>query len=546
MVEDVTRYGFLQFRGLLSPTFPGTGNTYVRVGILDILSLPSRHPANTVYHFVMTKQFASVTPQAVAVWCRRAEHETFYATYYGVGNPQRRLPSDLDVVFICSYTQASSLAYALAKLYRRAGTRTVIGGPHAKSFPTDCLRFFDIVVQDCDQELIRDIAGGTVDPGSVVSSATAFADLPTVEERMPEIRTAAFFFKRLRYFMSSVPMLASVGCPYACNFCVDWSNPFRPLSLDRLAADLRYVGEHLPGIILAFHDPNFGVKFDQVLEVIESLPPPARPPYVIESSLSILRGNRIGRLQATNCIAIAPGVESWFDYSNKAGVGRDVGLNKVVRVAEHFRHLSEHVPYLQANLIFGLDSDRGDEPVELTKQFMLRTPFAWPTLNIPVPFGGTPLHVEYLRNRRILEAMPFGFYYAPYLVTTLRHYDPVTFYEKLIDLLTFSSSPEMLRRRQRCAANRLVSQVNWARAVWTRAEIAIYRKLLDRLRTDRAFREFHEGRRRALPDFYHHQYERALGPYAKLISQDDRRPDLTPYEAVQRTPPRRKLIATRS
>lgn len=167
-----------------------------------------------------------------------------------------------------------------------------------------------------------------------------------------------------------------------------------------------------------------------------------------------------------------------------------------MRVAEHFRQLSEHIPYLQANFIFGLDSDRGNEPVELTKQFMLRTPFVWPTLNIPVPFGGTPLHAEYLRNRRILDAMPFGFYYAPYLVTTLKHYDPVTFYEKLIDLLRFSSSPEMLQRRWRNAPNRLVGRVNWARTMRTRAEIGIYRKLRDQLRTDQAFREFHEGRHR--------------------------------------------------
>ncbi len=117
---------------------------------------------------------------------------------------------------------------------------------------------------------------------------------------MPEICTAAFFLKRWRNFTSTVPILASVGCPYTCNFCVDWSNPFRLLPLDRLATDLRYVGEHLPGIMVGFHDPNFGVKFDQVLEVIEGLPPTARPPYVIESSLSILRGNRMGRLHATN------------------------------------------------------------------------------------------------------------------------------------------------------------------------------------------------------------------------------------------------------
>lgn len=73
----------------------------------------------------------------------------------------------------------------------------------------------------------------------------------------------------------------------------------------------------------------------------------------------------------------------------------------------------------------------------------------------------------------------------------------------------------------------------------TRAEIGIYRKLRDQLRTDQAFREFHEGRHRALPDFYHHEYERALGPYAELISRDDRRPDLTPYEAGRPAPCRK-------
>jgi hypothetical protein len=66
----------------------------------------------------------------------------------------------------------------------------------------------------------------------------------------------------------------------------------------------------------------------------------------------------------------------------------------VRRVVEHFHLLAEDVPYLQANFMFGLDTDAGDEPVELTKQFMDRTPFVWPTIDAPVPFGGTPLHDE--------------------------------------------------------------------------------------------------------------------------------------------------------
>jgi radical SAM superfamily enzyme YgiQ (UPF0313 family) len=208
----------------------------VKVGILEILRLPARYPTDLAYHLVLTKQYASVTPQAVSVWCRQLGHETFYAPYYGLGDPARQFPSDLDIVFIASYTQDSALAYALAKRYRRAGVRTVIGGAHARAFPVDCLRFFDLVVKECDRGLIADILAGHVDPGAVVSSTKPFEELPTVQERLPEIRKSAFLWSKRRYFMSTVPMLASMGCPYNCNFCIDWDNPYpRP---DREAGPL--------------------------------------------------------------------------------------------------------------------------------------------------------------------------------------------------------------------------------------------------------------------------------------------------------------------
>src|SRR5919197_5799447 len=155
--------------------------TAMRVGILDILAQPTRRPAELGYRLLITKQFASITPQAIAVWCRRLGHETFYATYYGIGAAHRLLPADLDVIFISCYTQVSHLAYALAKLYRRAGVRTVIGGPHAKAFPVDCLRFFDLVVGECDAALVADIVAGQFDPGSMISAARPFEDVPSVE-----------------------------------------------------------------------------------------------------------------------------------------------------------------------------------------------------------------------------------------------------------------------------------------------------------------------------------------------------------------------------
>ena len=160
-------------------------------GILEIMGPLATDLAGLAYRAVLTKQYASVTPQAVSVWCRQLGHETFYATYYGLGDASRQLPPDLDIVFIACYTKDSALAYALAKKYRSAGVRTVIGGPHAKVYPADCLRFFDLVVKECDKSLIADIVAGHFDPGSFISSAKPFEDLPTVQERMPEIRKSA-------------------------------------------------------------------------------------------------------------------------------------------------------------------------------------------------------------------------------------------------------------------------------------------------------------------------------------------------------------------
>jgi hypothetical protein len=67
-------------------------------------------------------------------------------------------------------------------------------------------------------------------------------------------------------------------------------------------------------------------------------------------------------LKETNCVMVAPGVESWTDYSNKAGVGRTSDEAKVDRVAAHFALLAENVPYLQANFI------SGSTPTRVTKR----------------------------------------------------------------------------------------------------------------------------------------------------------------------------------
>jgi len=497
----------------------------VRVGILELLiadggrALPTR-----LYGRFISRHYASIMPQAVSYWCRSLGHETHYATYWGQADPVTLLPEDLDVVFLSCYTSASSLGAALAKLFRARGALTVLGGPHARSFPDDGARFFDVVVRECDRTLIEELLRD-LPRGQVLSSPRPLRALPPVEARAPEIAAAHFLHGRATS-TSFVPLLASLGCPYACDFCTDWDNPYRLTPLDQLDGDLEFISTRFPRALIPFHDPNFAVKFDQVLDVIERRPAARCNPYVIQSSLSVLREDRLRRLRDTNCMYVAPGVESWSDYSNKAGVSRQTcAREKLEDVVRHFELIGEYVGGMQANFLFGVDSDQGDQPVELGKAFMDRLPRVWPNFNVPTPFGGTPLFDRYLGEGRILTGMPFCFYYTPYLVTTLAHYSAERFYEQLIALFSHLASARSLCARTR-ASSGIYHAFNALRVFNVRLLLAEFRAILERLRHDPAFRDFHEGRSDTLPDFYRARARHLLGRYAELLSRDDLTPRL--------------------
>lgn len=498
----------------------------MRVGVIEILGMHSPNIARSAYSLAMTKQYASIMPQAISVWSRRQGHRVFYGTYYGVGDPSRTIPADLDVVFVSCYTQASPLAYALARLYARRGARTIIGGPHAKAFPVDCLRFFDLVVKECDESTVVDILRNVYRPGSIITSRGSLANVPSVQERMREIAGATFYRGKVRAMLSTIPLLASTGCPYRCDFCVDWNNAYTSFGADALLNDLTFVSTHYPGLPVAFHDPNFGVRFDDVVSTMETIPRHRRPPYLIESSLTVLRPDRMDRLKESNCVYVAPGIESWSDYSNKAGVGRRIGMDKVDLLVARFAELHESVPYIQGNLMFGVDTDSGSEPVELTKEFTVRAPYVWPAVNIPVPFGGTPLQERLVREDRVLRSMPFAFYYAPYVVMRPKNYNIVEYYEFLVQLLEHVSSSSMLRRRLVTAQSRRVAMVHTLRTAAVRGSLGQYRRILARLQSDNQLRRFHNGDSSLLPDFYRSAFDRLIGRYGELLSPSDRFPDL--------------------
>src|SRR6185295_2025451 len=255
-----------------------------RVGIVDLIA---RRATRSPYARLMNANFASIMPQAIAVWAAQLGCDVRYVIYTGSEALPDALPADVDVLFVSAFTPAAYLAYAISHRYRRRGVVTVLGGPHARAYPGDAIRHFDWAVELADRALVEDLlrdAGPNPRGGVRISARGQPSELPGVRARWPYIRQAM----AKAPFFTAVPVIGSFGCPYTCEFCTDATIPYRPLPYDQLREDLRFVCRELPRPVVGWHDPNFGVRFDDYMRIIDDAVPPGRVRFVAESSLSLL------------------------------------------------------------------------------------------------------------------------------------------------------------------------------------------------------------------------------------------------------------------
>ena len=66
---------------------------------------------------------------------------------------------------------------------------------------------------------------------------------------MVDISASAFYQGRPPR-TTQVPVLSSVGCPYTCDFCVDWNNSYVRVPAERLRADLDYLSRRWPRVLV--------------------------------------------------------------------------------------------------------------------------------------------------------------------------------------------------------------------------------------------------------------------------------------------------------
>ena len=256
--------------------------------------------------------------------------------------------------------------------------------------------------------------------------------------------------------------------------------------------------------IVGWYDPNFGIRFNDYLNVIEEVIPPGKMLFGAESSLSLLNESNVKRLRKNGFKYIAPGIESWYDMGNKSRTGKSFGLEKVKRVADQMNMISEHIPYLQGNLIIGLDTDEGAEPFELSKQFLDLTPGILPSISMSTAFGrSAPAYLEYQRDNRVLP-LPFHHLQGTTMNIRPKNYEWPELFDLSIDLLEHTFSYPMSFRRIRNAQDWRVKVIYFFRGLVFRnaGKLARYKEIRRLLDEDRQFRNFYEQETNEIPQYF--------------------------------------------
>ena len=489
----------------------------LRIGILDLVT---KSPNPSLYGRVMNANLASIMPQVVGVWCEQEGHEVHFVCYTGMEDLLEEFPAKLDLVFIGAFSQSAQLAYALSNFFRKRGAVTVLGGPHARCYPEDAQKYYDYVLGFTDRNTIAEVCR-ECEPhrpmGRHISAATQPLEMPTLHERWKFVEPTLAKAPTIKI----IPMIGSLGCPYTCSFCIDSTVDYQPLSFAQLRDDLKFLLTKIKNPIVGWHDPNFGVRFDDYMEAVEAAVPQGSMRHIAESSLSLLSEKHLQRLRRNGFQAILPGIESWYDLGNKSKTRR-TGMDKVKQVSEHVNMILRYIPYIQTNFVMGLDGDMGPEPFELTKKFIDLSPGAFPAYSLLSAFGrAAPMNLDYQRAGRVLP-FPFHFLNNNHAMNVRpKNYTWPEFYKGLVDVTRYSFSWKAIARRIPATPTMIPKWMNVVRAVSSEGfgRIRYHETIQGLLETDRSVRSYMEGETTELPEFYAARIRRELGPAYEFLPE---------------------------
>lgn len=315
------------------------------------------------------------------------------------------LPGDFDLVGISSYSAQIGEAYELARRYKDAGVRVVMGGPHVTALPDEAAAHCSAVVvgegEACWLELLDDCERGALRR----RYGSRESDYDLADAPMP-----AFDLLDIADY-NRITVQTSRGCPHKCEFCassVMLTGRYKQKPVDKVEAEIERILELWDRPFIEFADDNSFVNHDYWKELLGRLRGRGLK-WFTETDLSVSRdGELLDVMRETGCAQVLIGLESPVE-AGLAGIElrSDWKHGEFPRYKEAIQTIQSHGITVNGCFVIGLDGHTS-EIFDQVYDFVRDVGLYEVQVTLLTPFPGTPLYARLEKEGRLIEPRNWG------------------------------------------------------------------------------------------------------------------------------------------
>ena len=298
-------------------------------------------------------------------------------------------PADLCAISIETYT--ARRGYQLAAAFRRRGVPVVMGGYHATACPEEVLRHADAVcvgeAEGVWPRILEDARAGRL-RGRYEAEE---------QEEFPRIQPDRTLFAGQGYLPLQL-VETGRGCPHQCDFCAVTAfhgHRYRRRPLNDIVREL----SSLAGQSVFFVDDNISADRAGLIELCRRIEPLGLT-WISQASIDVARDDDLPeRLARSGCAGLLIGFES-LDPDRLQAMGKRT--NHVAEYAARLARLRRAGLAVYGTFVFGYPGD-SEETFARTVAFARREKLYLAAFNHLIPFPGTPLHAQAVRDGRLIR-----------------------------------------------------------------------------------------------------------------------------------------------
>lgn len=314
-----------------------------------------------------------------------------------------------DLVGLSTITATATAAYAIADSLRSRDIPVIIGGSHVTFMAEEALQHADFVARGEGGEALmveliqalrgeRDLASirglsfagdGGACHTELRERAASLDDLP-----VPDLSLIVGHER-----LTSMPIMTSWGCPFACTFCsvtTMFGRKYRCRSVEKVIAELK---DKQPRRIF-FYDDNFAANPRRLKTLLRAMiAEDIVVPWTAQTRTDVVRDPELlDLMRSSGCDRLCLGLES----VNQATLDNYKKSQSVVDVVNAIETLHDYDIKSHGMFVLGADTDTADT-VRETVQFALEHRIDTLMLNILTPGPGTQQYEQMEAEGRLFD-----------------------------------------------------------------------------------------------------------------------------------------------